>query len=146
MKKEKIFKIWLPFILNGVMLLLAGFALYVSIDSYDQSIDSYNQAKEQFVINSKSTQAMFDSLMDRSEKLNDNIVSQLITLQQITNNQLKITEEQLKTHNKQLHIQRNTLRENIESLRPKVLIDIKESSGGGVWSSFRITSSTKVSK
>ena len=95
---KDILKIWIPLILNGIMLLLAGVAVYISIDSY-------NQANEQFRSNSESTQIMFDSLMERSKKLNENTVSQLIALQKITNNQLKITEEQLKAHKEQINIE-----------------------------------------
>lgn len=95
-------------ILNIVMLLVAIMALIIAIKAL-------NNADAQFKQNSKSSDSLFNLQLKSSQKLNDSLVYQIGKLQEITNNQLKITSEQL-------NISLATLNDQVYSGRPKFLI------------------------
>lgn len=86
-------------------------ALYISILSY-------NNANDQFEKNSVSSDSLFNVQLHNERQLNDSLIKQIRTLQKITNNQLEIIDEQLK-------ISTQSYNEQLNSGRPKIVINSK---------------------
>ena len=95
-------------ILNLVMLLVAICALIIAIRTL-------NSANNQFERNSKSADSLFNVQLSYSKQLNDSLINQISKLQEITNNQLKITDEQLK-------VSKEIYADQLYSGRPKIVL------------------------
>ena len=107
-------KITFSNLINIVFLLIALFALLVSIKTLEQ-------ADKQFKLNSRSSDSLFNVQLRYSKQLNDSLISQISELQEITSKQLIITDEQLK-------ISKETLNDQIYSGRPKILFCLPDCS------------------
>lgn len=91
-----------------VTLLVAIFALFYSIKTLDNANDQFKQ-------NSKQSEKMFNEQLQNSKSQNENVVSQIKELQQITDAQLIITDEQLR-------VSKEVLNDQIYAGRPKFII------------------------
>lgn len=77
---------------------LAGLlSIMLSIVAIGIAIIAFNSSNEQFVKNSKSSDVLFRIQLRQAEDLNDSLVKQISRLQQITKNQLEVSNEQLTT-------------------------------------------------
>jgi hypothetical protein len=95
-------------LINIIVLAVSIIALWIAIKSMkNQNI--------QFEQNSKSSDSLFQVQLSNSRELNDSLVSQIKSLQSITNKQLGITDEQLK-------ISKQTFNEKMYSERPILFI------------------------
>ncbi|MGD8307105.1 MAG: hypothetical protein PVF17_10655 [Ignavibacteria bacterium] len=95
-------------LLNLVMLGVAIYALVIAIRTFDN-------ANEQFEKNSRSSDSLFNVQLRYSKQLNDSLINQISQLQEITNSQLKITDEQLE-------VSKETYRNQLYTGRPKIVL------------------------
>jgi hypothetical protein len=89
-------------------LILAVLAVWVSIITLDRSVEQFQQ-------NANSSDSLFKMQLKNSKELNDSLISQIITLQNITNNQLIITDQQL-------NISKDIYQDQLYSRRPVITV------------------------
>lgn len=89
--------------------------LFIGIAALYVAIESINNANKQFQINSITSDSLFNTQLKHSKALNDSLISQISILQDITNKQLQITDEQLK-------ISIELFQDQIYSGRPKLYV------------------------
>lgn len=89
--------------------------LFIGIAALYVAIEGRNDANRQFQINSKTSDSLFNTQLKHSKALNDSLISQISILQDITNKQLQITDEQLK-------ISIELFQDQIYSGRPKLYV------------------------
>ena len=94
--------------------------LIVAVVSLLVALKALKNSQEQFEDNKEQSQAMFDANIKKADILSNKIIDQIITLQSITDNQIKITEKQLKTS-------KEILKDQLSFGRPYVLLDIYRS-------------------
>lgn len=89
--------------------------VFVAIAALVTAIVGINNLNKQFKINSKTADSLFNMQLKHSKELNDSLINQISILQDITNKQLQITDEQLK-------ISTENLQDQIYSGRPKIAV------------------------
>jgi hypothetical protein len=104
-------------IFNKIKLFFRGLSkllpLLISIVALYVAFESMNNANRQFQINSETSDSLFNIQLKNSKELNDYLIIQISKLQEITKQQLKITDEQL-------NISIELLKDQIYSGRPKI--------------------------
>ena len=88
----------LKFILEICTFIIAIIAIFLAMKSIDQ-------ADIQFKTNSEQSDSLFNIQLMNAKRLNDSLISQIKTLQDVSNNQMKITDEQLKVSRAIYHSQ-----------------------------------------
>ncbi len=89
-------------------------SLFISYKACEISQNTLDHADTQFKQNSKSSDSLFNVQLNHSRELNNSLIKQIKDLQDITQKQLTIT-------NEQLVISKETLNEQIYSSRPKII-------------------------
>lgn len=114
------FKAWFQSFLNiienptfqAIVTLLASLATILAVYL---AIVAIEHADNQFTLNSESSDRLFNIQLENSKALNDSLISQVQQLQKITERQLSITDEQL-------GLSKRSLKNQIASGRPKLLV------------------------
>lgn len=104
------------FLWNHLDRLINVIVLIISIYALKIAIEANNNQVEQFDENSKSSDKLFNVQLKNSRALNDSLVSQIKSLQSITNKQLSITDEQL-------NLSKQNYSEQILLGRPRITIN-----------------------
>lgn len=99
-------KLFLRFIINNP-------SIIVSIAAFFLAVLSYRNANWQFSENSKNSKKVYIDQLKNSKSLNDSLINQIRKLQEITNKQVKITDDQLKVSEEILLAQKYSGKPNI---------------------------------
>ena len=91
------------------------FAALATILAVILAIVAIDHADKQFVLNSESSDRLFNLQLKDAKELNDSLIAQVQRLQKVTERQLAITDEQLR-------ISKEVLNEQIYSGRPKIVV------------------------
>lgn len=89
--------------------------LFIGIAALYVANESMSNANKQFQINSETSDSLFNVQLKHSKELNDSLINQISILQDITNSQLQITDQQL-------NISKEILKDQIFSGRPKIYV------------------------
>lgn len=90
-------------------------AVVIALYALQASLNSSEQARRQFEKSSQRADSLFAIQLDNARQLNDSLINEISGLQKITASQLKIT-------NRQLEIMQQSLKEQIYSGRPQIVV------------------------
>ena len=102
-------------ILNLIRFIWNNLSNFIAILALIVAIISLNNANEQFHINSITSDSLFKVQLKNSNELNDSLIIQISKLQDITNKQLRIT-------NEQLSISKQNFQDKIYSGKPYLIV------------------------